>query len=356
MLRRGRSLIALFLFLSFAACGGEATDETGVPRVVETTPPSEATGVPLSGPIQATFSSRIDPVTVNSDTFILTGVSGEVTYRDQKAIFTPSIPLAGGTTYHAVLTTGIRDLDGVPLPSNHIWSFTTGPGSGEEGGDPIPPEVVSIAPTEGATDVPVDAAIRVTFSEPVLAETLRSDTFLIEGIPGEIRYDPGSLTATLTPAAALQPETTYQAIVRRGISDLSGNNLAADVRWSFTTVRRDDRPPPGEDRTRPTVIERWPTGIDIPLESFVTVRFSEEIQPETLAGHFIITTRGSAIPAEVRYQATTNTATLIPSRLRHGTNYTVVLTHDIRDLAGNRLEQISWTFRTANRPEEDEED
>jgi hypothetical protein len=353
---RGQSLIALFLFLSFAACGGEATDETGGPRVVETTPPPEATGVPLSGPIQATFSSRIDPVTVNSDTFILTGVSGEVSYQDQKAIFAPSIPLAGGTTYHAVLTTGIRDLDGVPLSSNHIWSFTTVTGSGEEGADQIPLKVVSVAPTDGSTDVPVNAAIRVTFSEPVLAETLRIDTFFIEGVPGEIRYDSGSITATLTPATALQPETTYQVIVRRGVSDLSGNNLAADVRWSFTTARRDDRTPPGEDRSRPTVIERRPIGIDIPLESFVTVRFSEEIKPETLAGNFIITTRGAAIPAEIGYHAATRTATLIPFRLRHGTNYTVVLTHDIRDLAGNRLEQTSWTFRTVNRPEEDEED
>jgi hypothetical protein len=358
MLRRGQSLIALFLFLflSFAACGGEATDETGGPRVVETNPPSEATGIPLSGPIEATFSSRIDPVTVNGDTFILTGVSGEVTYRDQKAIFTPSIPLAGGTTYHAVLTTGIRDLDGVPLSSNHIWSFTTATESGGEEADQIPPEVVSIAPTDGSTDVSINAAIRVTFSEPILPETLRSDTFLIEGVPGEIRYESGSRTATLTPAAALQSETLYQVIVRRGISDLSDNTLAADVRWSFTTARKDDPTPPGEDRIRPTVIERRPTGIDIPLESFVTVQFSEAIRPETLAGNFIITTRGEAIPAEVGYHAATRTARLIPSRLRHGTNYTVVLTHDIRDLAGNRLEHTSWTFRTANRPEEDEED
>ncbi|MCG3116924.1 MAG: Ig-like domain-containing protein [Candidatus Manganitrophus sp. SA1] len=454
--------LALLFCLVLSACGSGATDDTNGPRVVETNPAPEATGVPLSGPIEATLSKGIDPATINTDTFILTGISGEVTYQNGKAVFTPSIPLADGTTYHAVLTTGIRDLDGVPLPENFIWSFTTG-ATGGGGLDQTPPEIVSATPREGATNIPIDAPVRVVFSEPIRPETLRTDTFFIRGIPGEIRYDEatrtatlqplaplalqsryevtvtnqitdrtgnplpatqswsfttasvidlsspvilstvpgdgetgvavnsaiqavfnkeideqslpsnfvlqgpgggeivssirydsGARTATLTPSEALQPETTYQAIVRRGVSDFSGNALAADVRWSFTTVRSDDQTPPGDDR--PEVIERQPIGIDIPLENFVTVRFSKAIRPETLAGNFMITTRGRAISAEIGYNISSNTATMIPSRLRHGTTYTVVLTHDIRDLAGNRLEHTSWSFRTVNRPDDDDDD
>lgn len=464
MLIKNRSSLPLFLFLFLAltACGGNGTEDLNGPQVMETNPAPEATGVPLSGPIEATLSKGIDPATVNTDTFILTGVSGAVTYQNGKAVFTPSIPLADGTTYHAVLTTGIRDLDGVPLPENFIWSFTTG-AAGGGGPDQTPPEIVSASPREGATNIPIDAPVRVVFSEPIRPETLRTDTFFIRGVPGEIRYDEstrtatlqplaplalqsryevtvtnqitdragnplaaaqswsfttasvldlsppsilstapgdgetgvavntsiqavfneeideqslssnfvlqgpgggeiassirydsGARSATLTPSAALQPETTYQAIVRRGVSDLSGNALAADVRWSFTTVRSDDQTPPGDDR--PEVIERQPIGIDIPLESFVTVRFSKAIRPETLAGNFMITTRGRAISAEIGFNISSNTATMIPSRLRHGTTYTVVLTHDIRDLAGNRLEHTSWTFRTVNRPDDDDDD
>lgn len=418
--------------------------------MVETNPAPEATGVPLSTPIQATFSNGIDPVTINKDTFILTGVSGEVTYQNGKAVFTPSIPFADGTTYHAVLTTGIRDLDGIPLSSNFIWSFTTGSGGG--GPDQTPPEIVTLSPEEGKSDVPIDAPIRVVFSESILAETLRSDTFFIQGISGKISYDdakrtatlqpttplalktqydvtvttgvtdragnplaaartwsfttastvdssPPSVTstspadketgvpvnttvkalfskeideqslqsnfilqgpdgeeitaalsydsssqaATLTPGAPLQPNTIYQATVRKGVSDLGGRSLAADFQWSFTTGSV-------EDRTPPAVIDRRPEGQSIPLNSVVAVQFSEPINSQTLAGHFTVTTRGRAIPGVIRYDASSRTATFTPLLLQYNTDYTTVLTHDIKDLAGNRLEHTSWSWKTVRRP------
>jgi len=472
LLARTGYALALSLSLALAACGsGGETDDFSGPRVIETNPAPEATGVPLSGPIEATLSGGIDPATVNDNTFIVTGapgasgVAGEVTFQNRKAIFTPSAPLADGATYHAVLTTGIKDLDGVPLSDNYIWSFKTGAGGGGGGGGPdqTPPEVVSTTPRRGATNVATDATVRVVFSESIRPETLRVETFFIQGVPGEIRYDDatrsatlkpqaplapqtryqvmvttaitdpagnplaaaeswsfttasgpdlsipsvisttpndsetgvpvntpisavfseaidpqslqsnftlqgpggsgvaaavsydsGSLTASLTPTAALQPGTVYQATLRRGIIDLSGNPLPSEVRWSFTTASDDQNPPEG-DRTRPTIINRAPTGEDIPLDSLITVRFSEAIRPDTLVRNFIITSRGRAISSEIGYNAASQTATLIPSRLRHGTTYTVILTHDVRDLAGNRLEHTSWTFRTADRPDDDDD-
>lgn len=466
--------LALLFCLVLSACGSGATDDTNGPRVVETNPAPEATGVPLSGPIEATLSSGVDPATINNDTFIITGapgssgVPGEVTYQGRKAVFTPAAPLTDGITYHAVLTTGIRDLDGVPLSDNFIWSFTTGTTGGGGGGggggpDQTPPEIVSTSPRERATDVAIDASVRVVFSEAIRPDTLREETFFIQGVPGEISYDdatrtatlkpltplapqtryqvmltiqitdpagnplaaeswsfttssvrdlsppsvtsttpkdnetgvpvntpisavfseeidlqslrsnfilqgpggseiaatvgyhPASQSATLTPSAALQPETNYQVTLRKGVLDLIGNALLSDVRWSFTTGKTDDQPPPADDRTRPTVIERQPTGEEIPLNSLIAVRFSEAIRPETLVRHFVVTSRGRTISAEIGYNAASQTATLIPSRLRHGTTYTVVLTHDVRDLAGNRLEHTSWTFQTASRPEEDDD-
>lgn len=373
MLIKNRSPLPLFLFLALTACGGDGTENFSGPRVMETHPAPGATGVPFSEPIEATLSKGIDPATINTDTFILTGVSSEVTYQNGKAVLTPSIPLVDGTTYHAVLTTGIRDLDGVPLSENFIWSFTTGTSDGVGPNPPppvldlSPPVILSTAPGDGEIGVAVNSAIQAVFNEEVDEQNLSSN-FVLHGpgggeIASSIRYDSGARSATLTPSTTLQPETTYQAIVRRGVSDLGGNALAADVRWSFTTVKRDappppppPPPPPAVEEERPEVIERQPIGIDIPLESFITVRFSKAIRPETLAGNFMITTRGRTISAEIGYNISSNTATMIPSRLRHGTTYTVVLTDDIRDLAGNRLEHTSWSFRTVNRPDDDDDD
>jgi len=338
--------IALCLFFVLAACGSGA-NSTGGPSVASTDPASNATNVPLSTPIHATFSSQIDPVTINKDTFILTGITGEVTYQDQKATFTPSSPLAEGVTYHAVLTTGIKDLDGIPLPSNYIWSFTTGSttgGTGGGGSDQTPPQVTSTAPADGEINVAVNAPIRVIFSESILASTLRADTFFIQGISGKINYDEATQTATLQPSTPLAPQTRYQATVTTGVTDATGHPLAAARSWSFTTGAL-------EDQTPPTVVDRHPTGNNNSIKSNVTVQFSEPINPDTLPGHFTLTAQGNAVPGEIRYDAASHTATLIPSSLKYNTTYTVILTHDIKDLAGNRLEQTSWTWKTASRPQ-----
>jgi hypothetical protein len=72
----------------------------------------------------------MDPLTINSSTFLLTegaaDVSGTVTYSGTTAMFTPSDPLSAGTTYTATITTGAKSSSGNSLAANTEWSFTTG--------------------------------------------------------------------------------------------------------------------------------------------------------------------------------------------------------------------------------------
>ena len=54
------------------------------------------------------------------------------------------------------------------------------------------------------------------------------------------------------------------------------------------------------------------------------------------------------VPAAVRYDAASRTATIDPSAaLKARTRYTVSLTDGITDAAGNRLAATSWSFTTA---------
>ena len=56
-------------------------------------------------------------------------------------------------------------------------------------------------------------------------------------VPATISYN--AATATLTPNAALAPNTVYTAKLKGGaggVSDVAGNPLAADYTWSFTTA------------------------------------------------------------------------------------------------------------------------
>jgi large repetitive protein len=106
------------------------------PEVVSVIPLNNAGSIPVSNNISAIFSELLDPLTINSNTFLLTGtgsvpVEGTITYSNGTATFTPVSFLAGSETYVATLkggTTGprVKDLAGNALAADFSWNFTTG--------------------------------------------------------------------------------------------------------------------------------------------------------------------------------------------------------------------------------------
>jgi hypothetical protein len=214
------------------------------PTVISTIPAAFAPGVPLNQIISATFSEPMNPATINSTTFALTApggavVSGLVAYAavGNTLTFTPAANLAPSTTFTATITTGAKDLAGIPLASNFVWTFTTGT-------SPIivSPELVSTVPVNAAPNVPLNQAVTATFTEAMNPLTLTTATFqLTQGgnlIQATITYDAINFIATLTPTAPLTAGTTYTAIVTNGATDLAGNPLGttgAPNPWTFTT-------------------------------------------------------------------------------------------------------------------------
>lgn len=102
--------------------------------------------------------------------------------------------------------------------------------------DPIPPSVLARTPAPDATEVPTDASVTATFSEPVNPGSIsfvlrRPDNSIV---PASTSYDGPSRTATLVPAEALAYGVTYTASLT-GATD-GGGNLMAPATWSFTTV------------------------------------------------------------------------------------------------------------------------
>jgi len=123
-------LILVVLALAFVSCGGDDKNgvkpDTSAPRVTATSPLSGAVEVPATTAVTATFSKDMNPATITTLTFGLSGnIPGTVAYASRVATFTPINPLVKGTLYSAIVTTGAKDLAGTPLAQNHIWSFTT---------------------------------------------------------------------------------------------------------------------------------------------------------------------------------------------------------------------------------------
>jgi Ca2+-binding RTX toxin-like protein len=111
--------------------------------------------------------------------------------------------------------------------------------------DTTPPTVVGVAPANGQTEAAPEANAEATFSEAIDPSTLTNTTFTVSkpyggtSVPATLSYDPSTKKATLDPDAPLDSRATYTATIKGGtdgVKDSSGNSLANDEVWSFTTT------------------------------------------------------------------------------------------------------------------------
>jgi hypothetical protein len=126
-----------------------AAVSTTPPEIVSTVPANAAINVPLNQAVSATFTEAMNPLTITTGTFKLTGpggiaVLGTVSYDavDFIATFTPAAPLVASSSYTATVTNGATDLAGNPLGNTgapNPWTFSTG-------ATVVPPPIV-IGPT-----------------------------------------------------------------------------------------------------------------------------------------------------------------------------------------------------------------
>jgi methionine-rich copper-binding protein CopC len=207
------------------------------PSVSLTDPANKATGVAFNKAITVTFSEAMDPLTISTSTFMLkqglTSVSGSISYTGNKAIFTPASDLAPNQVYTGTITVGAKNMAGVALLSDYIFSFTTGTAA-----DITAPVILSTNPANSAVNVAANATIGITFSEAMNASTISTSTITLKQgaatIAGTVSYTGN--TATFTPSNIFIAGTIYSVTITTGAKDLAGNALAANYVFNFTTV------------------------------------------------------------------------------------------------------------------------
>ena len=324
------------------------------PTVISTVPANGATGVLLTQPISATFSTAMNSATLNNATFTVAtsagvAAAGTITYNSPSttATFTPSANLAPSTTYVATITTGAQNTAGTGLLANYVWVFRTAPA-------PTPPTVISTVPANNAAGVALNQGLSATFSEAMNAATINAGTFTVTApggvaVAGTVGYSVTGSVATFTPAASLSPLTTYVATITTGAQDLSGTALAANYVWTFTTGA-------APDTTRPTVVATNPvnTATGVPFNQAISAIFSKAMNPATISttSFTLKLPGGAAVNGLVSYSAISDTATFTPmANLAPSTVYTATITTTAADLAGNTLlSNFVWTFTTGAAP------
>src|SRR5450759_1585095 len=107
-----------------------STGATLSPAVISTDPANNATGVVLNKIVTATFNQPMDPLTLTTTTFTIaqgtTPVAGAVTYTGRTASFKPASAFTANTIYTATITTGAKNVPGITLANDYVWTFTTG--------------------------------------------------------------------------------------------------------------------------------------------------------------------------------------------------------------------------------------
>jgi len=315
---------------------GAAPDLTP-PTVRSTSPADSAIGIAVNTNVTATFSEAMTPGTITDATMTLRQganlIAGSVNYAGLVATFNPTANLAQNTVYTATITTGVRDLAGNAMALNYVWVFTTA--------DVTPPTVISTTPLDSATGVAVNTNYTATFSEPMTANTINDQTIILRQgnnvIAGAVSF--AGRVATFNPTNDLAGGTVYTATVTTGVRDLSGNAMAANKVWIFTTL---DNSPPTVRSTTPVDSA---TGVAANVN--VTATFSEAMTPGSITDQTMTLRQGNnVIAGAVSYAGLV--ATFNPTNdLVGGTVYTATVTTGVRDLAGNAMAANKvWIFTT----------
>jgi len=134
-----------------------------------------------------------------------------------------------------LLVIGVMALSGCDFVSDSSSSSS----STATASDTTAPTVSSTTPATDATNIDVDAAITITFSEGMLDSTLTTTNITLEdsadaAVSSTITIDSDSLVVTITPDASLAYSETYTATITTSVTDDSGNAISAYT-WDFTT-------------------------------------------------------------------------------------------------------------------------
>jgi hypothetical protein len=247
-----------------------------------------------------------------------------------------------------------------PLPRESMLvdgiADVTGPAPGCENfqQDLLPPRVVSQTPAPDARGVGRLSNVTVGFDE--LVTGIGASTFTLSGpagpVPATVTYNRTTGVATLNPfpgtTDALASGTRYTVTVSDAVTDAAGNKLPKSS-WAFVTSGEG----PDNDTIKPSVTSRSPgaAATGVVTGANVLIGFSEPMAKPGSDAVYLQTLDGARVPAAVNYNATTNTVIVNPTDpLAPGTEYDVVLTAGVTDVAGNPVAAETWRITTAGTP------
>jgi hypothetical protein len=329
-----------------------AAADNAAPTVLSVSPPAGSTNVPVNSPVWVHFSKVLDQTSVPANAITLNGgaVAGTIAFAAgpdyTTLVFTPTSNLPTSTGYN-VAVAGLRDTSGNALAAFAGSSFTTAASASVD----TTRGNVTITPTGSA--VPVNTTVVFQLDKAVNPISINSlsmrvyDNSLGKDIPGTVAVSANLRTLTFTPATQLPSQ--HQICTWNGnpgyLYDLAGNQFNY-TGICFTTTS-------AVDLTAPSVLSVSPpdTSVGIGPNNPVVVTFSKPINPGTVNTNVALYTGSTLYTAGYSLSQDSTTVSFSIGNLPYGTQFTVVVTPGVIDLANNHLAaEFRSTFTTAPQP------
>ena len=261
---------------------------SAAPVMLSTSPADNATAVTIAANLVATFS---EPVLKGTGTITIRRTSNNSTVESFNVATSPALTFSGQaltinptanldyqTEFYVVIdATAVIDTSGgnafAGISSPTAWSFTTVVNPA--------PTIVSLTPTDNATNVAAGANLVATFSETVVAgtgniELRQAGGALVESfnVANSPRLTFSGATLTINPTANLDYLTGYYVLIdATAVIDTSGGHAFAGIStttaWNFTTVVN----------PAPTLVSLAPTdnANNVAVEQSLVATFSETV-------------------------------------------------------------------------------
>ncbi len=319
-----------------------------LPTVLSTDPADLSVDIPENTIITITFDEALRAKSVNANSVTLLADNGgtfevfgkvRLVTGNTQILFTPDNILLDFTT-HLIKISGVRDEAGNILV-DYQTSFETG-----NFVDLERPTVVDSNPVTNAIGVPINTLPSMLFSEPIDPDTVTTDNFYLQDtvtnsrIEGTFEVSEDKTSVTFIPNAQLLVGRRYYLRANSTIADLFGNVLSTTLRY-FTTGF-------DNDITGPEVVDTTfsDEATDIPTNVLINIRFSEAINPLSLANIRLVDSLGEPIFVVKTIQNTRQVVRLTPKVPLNVDSAYQLQIDGVKDLGGNiipRAEFIDFT-------------
>jgi len=286
--------------------------------------------------VEVAFSEPVEADDAAGAVRLEPAVPGTASWSGSTLIFTPTEALELATDYEVSVAPGIRDLAGNEMTEGPPpFRFET---AGR-------PRIVGTDPADGATDVPVEQTIGITFSSLMDTAVVEAELRIRPTIGYDLRWSGEQLE--IVPVEPLRPDTAYEVSVSGDATDAAGVAIEEPFVITFSTVEpglRADRlvPADGVDGIAPTTV--------------IAIVFDRPVDPDSIDGDALQIRPEVAGTLEVMASADDEDAEGARRVLRFtpsgplppNTTFDVEVAPDIVSTTdgGGLAEPLAWSFTT----------